>query len=246
MARQRLSNQIVRKNTLLEQHIKDKGWLIKEMHHRVKNNLQMVISLLNAQTADLEKTSMEILQHSQHKIFAISLIHQKLYQTEDLKTVDMPGFVHELVMYLKENFDKQNQNKFNLEIDLLRMDVSKAVPIGLILSEILTFFILSKSENDEKIFDIHLKDAPERQFSLEIIYLDGDIQGNVLQKPDLDLNLISNLAEQLKADFDIDKSTLYFYLAAELLPKVIFNTGQQHQEYSREMLKNQAQLLNLT
>jgi len=246
MARQRLSNQIVRKNTLLEQHIKDKGWLIKEMHHRVKNNLQMVISLLNAQTADLEKTSMEILQHSQHKIFAISLIHQKLYQTEDLKTVDMPGFVHELVMYLKENFDKQNQNKFNLEIDLLRMDVSKAVPIGLILSEILTFFILSKSENDEKIFDIHLKDAPERQFSLEIIYLDGDIQGNVSQKPDLDLNLVSNLAEQLKADFDIDKSKLYFYLAAELLPKVIFNTGQGHQEYSREMLENQPQILNLS
>ena len=246
MSRKRTSDQIIKKNSQLEQLVKDKGWLIKEMHHRVKNNLQMVISLLNAQTADLENPSMEILHHSQHKIFAISLIHQKLYQTEDLKTVDMPGFVHELVMYLKESFDRQNQNKFNLEIELLRMDVSKAVPVGLILSEILTFFILSKSENDEKIFDIYLKDAPEGQFSLEIIYLDGDIQRNILQKPDLDLHLVRNLVEQLKADFDIDKSTLYFYLAAELLPKVSFNTGQEHQEYSREMLENQAQLLNLS
>jgi two-component sensor histidine kinase len=123
------------KDLLLE----EKELLIKEIHHRVKNNLQVVISLLNTQSAYLNdpKASAAIRQ-SQHRMQSISLIHQKLYQSESRALINMKEYTQELVQYLQQSFETGTRIAFKLEIADIDLDVLRAVPLGLILNEAIT------------------------------------------------------------------------------------------------------------
>jgi len=115
----------------------EKEWLVKEVHHRVKNNLQMVISLLNSQSAYLSsQDAIAALQESQRRMHAMSLIHQRLYE-KDESSIDMQTYITDLVSYLKDSFDCAHV-RFVLDLHPLVLDVSKAVPVGLILNEAIT------------------------------------------------------------------------------------------------------------
>ena len=123
------------KDTLLE----EKELLIKEIHHRVKNNLQVVISLLNTQSAYLnDPRASAAIRQSQHRMQSISLIHQKLYQSESRALINMKEYTHELVQYLQQSFETGNRISFKLTIEDIDLDVLRAVPIGLILNEAIT------------------------------------------------------------------------------------------------------------
>lgn len=123
------------KDTLLE----EKELLIKEIHHRVKNNLQVVISLLNTQSAYLnDPRASAAIRQSQHRMQSISLIHQKLYQSESRALINMKEYAQELVQYLQQSFDTGSRITFKLSVDDIDLDVLRAVPIGLILNEAIT------------------------------------------------------------------------------------------------------------
>jgi two-component sensor histidine kinase len=135
--KQRTNKQIARKNESLQHLLTEKEWLLKEVHHRVKNNLHSVISLLEAQAAYLENDALQAIENSQHRIFAMSLIHQKLYQSEDIKTINMVQYIPELVQYLRDSFDTGHIH-FNLVVDPIQLNASQAIPLGLIINEALT------------------------------------------------------------------------------------------------------------
>ncbi|PZU87289.1 MAG: hypothetical protein DI529_07265 [Chryseobacterium sp.] len=128
--------QINKQNEQLKKLLAEKEWLLKEIHHRVKNNLQIVISLLNTQSAYLEnKDALMAIQNSQHRMHAMSLIHQKLYQSDNLSTIDMSWYIHELINYIQECYSAEKSIKFDLDIDTIYLDVAQAVPMGLIINE---------------------------------------------------------------------------------------------------------------
>jgi len=129
-----LQNLVGEKDTLLD----TKDWLLKEVHHRVKNNLQMIVSLLDSQTDFLSSDALTAIRDSQNRVFSISLIHQKLYQDEDMARVNMASYLGELITYLRDSYDIRNKIKFELDIAPLTIDISQAVRIGLILNEALT------------------------------------------------------------------------------------------------------------
>jgi len=129
---------INRKSKQLDLLLEEKEWLLKEVHHRVKNNLHTVICLLESQAAYLEKDALKALEKSQNRIYAMSLIHQKLYQSTDLQTVDMAGYIPELVQYLKDSFDVSDQIVFRYHLDKISLDASLAIPVALIINEALT------------------------------------------------------------------------------------------------------------
>jgi two-component sensor histidine kinase len=85
------------KNKQLEFLVKEKEWLLKEVHHRVKNNLHTIICLLESQAAFLENDALKAMENSQNRIYTMSLIHQKLYQSDDIQTIDMASYIPELV-----------------------------------------------------------------------------------------------------------------------------------------------------
>ena len=124
------------KNLSLSQLVREKEWLLKEVHHRVKNNLQIVTSLLNSQS-DLvgEGPVLEALLEGKHRIQAMAMIHQRLYNTDDYNFVQMPSYISELVDYLKESFNPGTRIIFKLSIEPVALNLSVAVPIALILNE---------------------------------------------------------------------------------------------------------------
>ena len=143
---------ISKKNSSLQHLLKEKDglltekeWLLKEIHHRVKNNLQVVMSLLNSQAASLEdqtatladKTALSAIQESQHRVQVMALIHQKLYQSEQVDRVEMPSYIREVVSYLCDSYSPAGSVRFGLDVDDIELDVTLAVPLGLIINEAL-------------------------------------------------------------------------------------------------------------
>ena len=127
---------ITSKNKQLQGLLADKEWLLKEVHHRVKNNLQIVMSLLNSQSAYIDNdAALTAIRDSQRRMHAMALIHQKLYQSDNISTIVMPGYVNELVDYVRDSFDTGNRIIFEQEIEMLELDVSQAIPLGLIINE---------------------------------------------------------------------------------------------------------------
>ncbi|WP_354432288.1 MULTISPECIES: histidine kinase dimerization/phosphoacceptor domain -containing protein [unclassified Mucilaginibacter] len=116
----------------------EKEWLLKEVHHRVKNNLHTVICLLESQAAYLENDALKAIENSQHRIYAMSLIHQKLYQSDDIKTIDMSLYLPEFIQYLNDSFGTQRNVHFHLQVEPILLGVSQAIPLALIVNEAVT------------------------------------------------------------------------------------------------------------
>lgn len=115
----------------------EKEWLVKEVHHRVKNNLQMVMSLLNSQSVYLSnEDALLAIRESQRRMQAIALIHQKLYEKEG-SAINMQAYIAQLIDYLKDSFNCEHI-KFILQVEPLELDVTMAMPVGLILNEAIT------------------------------------------------------------------------------------------------------------
>ncbi|MCR8560337.1 hypothetical protein KXD93_21975 [Mucilaginibacter sp. BJC16-A38] len=131
--------EITRKNVSLQQLAMDNEWLVKEVHHRVKNNLHIIISLLQSQSAFLkDQVALDAVLDSQHRIHAISLIHQKLYKAELGTTIYMPEYIGELTEYLRQSFGVGQKVVFSQRVEPLYLDIAIAVPLGLILNEVIT------------------------------------------------------------------------------------------------------------
>jgi two-component sensor histidine kinase len=118
----------------------EKEWLLKEVHHRVKNNLQIVMSLLSTQSAYLENNAaLEAITESQNRVRAIALIHHKLYSTDEGASIHMPSYVTDLVHNLGDCFDTAGRRiRFEQLIEPVYLDLTQAVPFGLILNEAVT------------------------------------------------------------------------------------------------------------
>jgi two-component system, sensor histidine kinase PdtaS len=124
------------KNLSLSNLVQEKEWLLKEVHHRVKNNLQIVTSLLNSQSDGIaEGPVLDALLEGKHRIQAMAMIHQRLYNTDDYDTILMPSYISELVDYLKESFNPGSRIIFKLSVDPVALSLGIAVPIALILNE---------------------------------------------------------------------------------------------------------------
>jgi two-component sensor histidine kinase len=119
--------------------VEEKEWLVKEIHHRVKNNLQIIISLLNAQSEFLESpTALNAIQESRERMQAIALIHQKLYQPDHGTRINMASYIQDMTYNLQSSFVQTNRIHFSLHAEAIELDVSQAVPLGLILNEAIT------------------------------------------------------------------------------------------------------------
>lgn len=134
-----MERELVENRCCLQLLEEDRDWLINELHHRVKNNLQMMISLLNTQSSYLtNQEAFEAIKNSQHRMYAMSLVHQQLYRADRISVIDIDVYIHELVEYLKAAYESSGRVRFHIDITKLELDVSLAIPLGLIMSEALS------------------------------------------------------------------------------------------------------------
>lgn len=186
----------------------EKEWLMKEINHRVKNNLQVVMSLLNTQSSYLkDEAALKAIQESRHRVHAISLIHRKLYQSDRLLTViDMSTYIREVVEYLAETLDVHHRITFGLFIDPIVLDVTQAVPTGLIINEAVTNSVKYAFPGDQKgKIDIYMYKTPEGH--IELLVSDNGIglpeNFDWQHTESLGMSLMNGLSRQLDGNFEV-------------------------------------------
>jgi len=138
--RNRLNKEIVSKNEVISKNLEEKEYLVKEIHHRVKNNLQVISSLLSLQSRTLEdQYAKDALQESQSRVLSISLIHQNLYKQDETSMLDLKVYLSNLSQQLFNTYNLDHDRiKLKLEIDEVQIDVTHLVPLGLIVNELIT------------------------------------------------------------------------------------------------------------
>ncbi len=132
--------QLAAQNTIIEKSLKEKEILMKEIHHRVKNNLQVVSSLLKLQSHYIkDEQAQEAAKDSRNRVQSMALIHQNLYQEDNLTGIDVNDYISKLCENLFESYNiHPTRIKLIKEIQSLNLDVDTVVPLGLILNELIT------------------------------------------------------------------------------------------------------------
>ncbi len=114
-------------------------YLFKEVHHRVKNNLQVINSLLNLQKHYIEdKKMLEIFKDCQNRIYTMSIIHEKLYENNALSSINFNDYIKNLIKQLVNTYQLDFPVKYKIEVDVDNMDIDTIIPIGLLINEIVS------------------------------------------------------------------------------------------------------------
>lgn len=204
----------------VEQQIKtslhEKEILLKEVHHRVKNNMAVIYSLLSLQAEQYDSDEHKVpFMESMSRIRTMSLIHEKLYQSESLAEIDFGNYIEDLVAGFRHSLAADHKNvEISIQASNVRMDVNKAVPSGLIVNEIITnaFKHAFKGGDDHKI-DIAI-DVNNGEYHFQIC--DNGVGLPEGYDPEsattLGMTLIYGLVSQLDADIRIDSLAGTCYL----------------------------------
>lgn len=191
-------NSLVREKDSL---LSEKEWLLKEIHHRVKNNLQIVMGLLQRQSAFIDNDeALAAIENSKNRMNSIALIHQKLYQSQNFDKISMPEYIDELIANLKDSFDLDSRIHFERQVDPIQLDVSQAVPLGLILNEAITNAIkYAYPDNQNGTISITLLRTGANLITLTIQDLGKGLPAgfNIEKISTLGLSLMKGLSKQL-------------------------------------------------
>lgn len=124
----------------LQASLKEKEILIREIHHRVKNNMQVISSLLSLQARNLKNAQLlEILKTCQNRIRSMALVHEKLYRSKNLSRIELSEYVNSLAIHLFHSYNKDtNSIKLNLDVKEIALDINLAIPCGLIINELIS------------------------------------------------------------------------------------------------------------
>lgn len=135
----RQRNKIKKKNIALDISNQEQAALLKEVHHRVKNNLQLIASLINLQSSYVfSPEAIRELERTKSRIMSIALIHQKLYQHETLSSINLKSFLEDLIRNILSTFSEEDRLKKKLNIASVKVDIETAISIGLIINELVT------------------------------------------------------------------------------------------------------------
>jgi two-component sensor histidine kinase/ligand-binding sensor domain-containing protein len=195
----------------------EKEILLKEVHHRVKNNLQIINSLINIQSDYInDKRSLELFKEIRNRIRTISLVHEKLYKSQDYANINVKEYINMLVENLIDtyNFDKNIELKVNLQVEYFNLNT--IIPLGLLLNEVISnSFKYAFNEKNEGVIDITLEKVTEDKFILTI----GDDGKGYAHDPfrgestTLGLELVKILSDQLNGKVEkLNRSGTYYRL----------------------------------
>lgn len=201
----------IQKTQVEKKRAEERGILLKEIHHRVKNNLQIIKSLLNLQSHTIENNEVnDLFKQSQFRINSMAIIHEMLYQTEDFTQINFSHYIEKLVSDLINSYKgSEHHIHTNIDIKNIHFNVDTSIPLGLIINEIISNSLKHGFRNiDSGTISIDISKSNPSDFILRIgddgIGESGKINFNV--KKSLGLNLISGLTKQLNGSIEMDKN----------------------------------------
>jgi len=211
----------------VESRIIEKENLLKEVHHRVKNNLQTVSSLLSLQSRNIEDDKVKSLfRNSQNRVISMAMVHEMLYMREDIVKIEYKTYVQDLTEYLIRSIKGTSENiSLDIAIEDIKLNIDTAIPLGLLINEVVTNALKYGIKNGQKgAISIALR---KRDAGYELnIGDDGDgFAADITYKntKSLGLKLIHNLARQLLGSAKRDtskKGTHYTVVFKEIMEQI--------------------------
>ncbi|MBI2360743.1 MAG: PAS domain S-box protein [Deltaproteobacteria bacterium] len=188
--------------------LKEKEVLLKEIHHRVKNNLQVISSMLSLQERSTkDRQAVDVLRESQNRIRSIALIHEKLYQSKDLARVDFAEYVRQLANSLLRSY-RAHPDRVTLSIRVadVFLDIDRAIPCGLILNELVSNS-LKHAFPEGKIGEIRIDLSRHDGDHLMLVVADNGVglpgKADIHSTATLGLQLVETLTEQLGGSMEL-------------------------------------------
>jgi two-component sensor histidine kinase len=208
--RKRVEAERRRAEEQIKASLREKEVLLQEIHHRVKNNLQIISSLLSLQSSYIQDPQASaIFQDSQNRVRSMALIHEKLYQSENLARIDFGEYLHNLAIFLFRSY-KSDSSVIALKIqtDGIYLNVDLAVPCGLIVNELVSNALKHAfAPGQAGEIRIELSQDASGQYVLKI----GDNGVGIPPEMDfrhtesLGLRLVNTLANQLDGHVELDR-----------------------------------------
>ncbi|RMB56050.1 sensor histidine kinase [Dokdonia sinensis] len=208
------SKKLKEKNKIIDEALKEKELLVKEIHHRVKNNFQIVSSLLELQSKGIEdKKAQQLANDGKNRVKSMALIHQRLYQN-DSGLISFDSYIRELVKEISAMYQTESGVKTTIKADDAYFDVDTAIPLGLIINELITNaykYAFAKADSPE--LNIILKQN-QNDYSLTIKDNGGGMSPDFdfARAKSLGLRLVKRLTKQLQG-----------YVIIESLEGTLFN-----------------------
>ena len=212
-----------KKNMLLENQNEEKEFLLKEIHHRVKNNLGIVSSLLDLQADKIKDPNIvSAIEESRNRVYSMSMIHQKLYQGKNLSSISMKEYLVDLCKHILDSFGEEERIEFSYDLEDMELDVDSAIPVGLIVNELLTNSFKHAFPNDRSgIINITFKHISEERVLLEVSdngigileseKKDGKGSGFgtqlidlLIQQLDGSMTTINDIGTKIRMEFELD------------------------------------------
>jgi PAS domain S-box-containing protein len=189
----------------------EKVLLLKEIHHRVKNNLQIIASLLNLQSRYIkDESTLAAIRESQNRVKAMALVHEKLYRSEDISHVSLHDYIRFLGTGLFQFYDAKLRGiQFTLDIHEVNVDIDAAIPLGLILNELISNslkYAFPEGRSGEIAISVKKEDH-----TITVLFRDNgigipaDLDWRDTQS--LGLRLVNTLVDQMNGTVDLDRSS---------------------------------------
>lgn len=205
----------------IKESLKEKEILLREIHHRVKNNMQIVSSLLSLQSRYIDdKKTFELFRDSQNRVMSMALVHEKLYQSESISEIDLSEYIKSLINDLYRSYGVNNSFiSFDVNVDDISLDINTAIPCGLIINELVTNSIkhafpikgqetLTSFEDEKWKITIDIHSIGENKYKLTVsdngIGFPDDL--DFKNTKSLGLRLVVTLTEQLHGSIKLDKT----------------------------------------
>jgi PAS domain S-box-containing protein len=194
----------------IKRSLQVKDMLLKEIHHRVKNNLMVISSLLNLQSRYIkDEASKSIFKDSQNRARSMALIHELLYQSSDLKRINFGSYINKLTNELFSVYvTDPNKIKLNMDINDIMLDINTAIPLGLIVNELV-------SNSMKHAFPNNKQGKIDIKFNLDngdytMIISDNGVgfpqDYNIQNSDSLGLKIVNSLTEQIDGEITIETS----------------------------------------
>ncbi|MGC9516592.1 MAG: histidine kinase dimerization/phosphoacceptor domain -containing protein [Methanomicrobiales archaeon] len=202
---QLLKQKIINEN--LSKSLEEKEVLLKEIDHRVKNNMQIIISLLSLQTRYFkDEKVVEFFRDSINRVKSMAMIHEKVYQSEDLSSIDFGKYIPKLVSGISSSYGTDSNIKIKTDIEDIYLNIDTAIPCGLIVNELVTNSLKHAFKTKNGTIKIEMK-PDDDNFILIVkdngVGLPEDI--DVFNKKALGLRLVDTLIKQLDASMNMYK-----------------------------------------
>lgn len=205
------NQELIKQNEKIKRSDHEKTVMLKEIHHRVKNNMQVIISLMRLQMSELENEEANLrFKEMINRVLTMAMIHEKVYQSEELSRVNLENYFYDLSNDLLSSYQTSQKVKLNYHFDIDKIGLKSIVPLALIFNELFSNSLKHAFHGVEQP-EITLKLASTGEEGLFLEFTDNGIWKEPVKENSFGVELISSLTSQLEGEYTFENNGITRY-----------------------------------